>query len=188
MIVTQRTMGRAVRSERATVQAENQGYGREKIHLSMVIGVRGQLLGVENLQTVFTRRSDRLMAVPQSYDDADPAPVNFLWDKTGSALGVRRRRGLEGVSQSDDAAFRRFKFFHRAALLGISDMGVEAFLKFLDEWSPDQAKAHAEVLANLDHNVVFRFQYDDGFLHERPAARAAWRYLLGQRRLLRLSA
>ena len=125
MIVSQRSEAFAPSPALPVRPAANEGYGREKIHLAVVIGSRGQLVGVESLQTGFTRRSERLMAVPQLEGLGHPTPLNFLWGKTGPALGIRRRKGV-GTCRLDELAFERFKAFHRTALAGIDDIGVEA--------------------------------------------------------------
>lgn len=161
--------------------AANQGYGREKIHFAVVIGARGQLIALENLQTDFTRKCERLMTVPEIVGAPYSAPISFLWDKTGPALGIRRRKGVPGACRLDDLAFERFKAFHRAALCGIEDMGVEAFLRFIEGWRPEDFQDAPEFKDKLDAKLVFRFQYDDGFLHDRGAARAAWKRVLEQK-------
>jgi CRISPR-associated protein Csd1 len=103
-----------------------------------------------------------------------------LWDKTGPALGIRRRKGVYGAFRIEEFAFERFKAFHRAALAGIEDIGVEAFLRFLENWSPEDFLDVPEFQDKLDAKLAFRFQYDDGFLHDRRAARMAWNRVIEQ--------
>jgi CRISPR-associated protein Csd1 len=168
--------------------AANWGYAREKIQLAVVIGSRGQLVAVENLQTCFTRRSQRLMTVPQIDVPFRSVPLNFLWGKTGPALGIRRRRGPSASFRLEPLAFESFKAVHQAALAGVEDIGVEAFLRFLEAWSPEQFQEAPEFMDKLDATLVFRFQYDDVFLHDRNAARMAWRRVLEQSTPMRIPA
>ena len=166
----------------------NIGYGREKVHFAVVIGARGQLVAVENLQTSFTRRSERLMTVPQIERPGDSPPMNFLWGRTGAVLGIRRRKRSPGAFRIDELAFERFKAFHRTALTDVADIGLEGFLRFLEHWSPEQFQDVSDFLSKLDATLAFRFQYDDGFLHDRHAARLAWRRVLEREMPMGLSA
>jgi CRISPR-associated protein Csd1 len=188
MIVSQLAEARYPSPEPTARLAANQGFGREKIQFAAVFGSRGQLIALENLQTAFTRRSERLMTVPQMEGPPDSQPVNFLWDKTGPALGIRRRKGMYGAFRIEEFAFERFKAFHRSILSDIEDIGVEAFLRFLDTWSPENFLDIPDFQDKLDAKLAFRFQYDDGFLHDRRAARMAWNRVLEKNMPMSVSA
>jgi CRISPR-associated protein Csd1 len=188
VFVSKRSQERHASPSQPTRFAANQGYGREKIHFAAVIGVRGQLIAFEKLQTDFTRKCERLMTVPQIAGAPYSTPTNFLWDKTGPALGIRRKKGAQGAPCIDEIAFERFKAFHRSVLAGVSDLGVEAFLRFLETWSPEEVQDRPEFQDKLGCKIVFRFQYDDGFLHDRGAARAAWNQVLEETFAMKASA
>ena len=117
------------------------------------------------------------MAVPQARRRPKALAVNFLWGKTDQALGISARPGTSGGFRVDAKAFEGFRTLHKVALYGISDTALEAFLKFLDQWSPEDFQHVPDFQDKLGLNLVFRFQYDDEFMHERHAARLAWKWV-----------
>jgi CRISPR-associated protein Csd1 len=62
---------------------------------------------------------------------------------------------------------------HEQLLAATDDAGCAALLTFLRQWSPDQYDTLKDAAAMLDQNVAFRLQGEAGFIHDRPAARAA---------------
>ena len=62
---------------------------------------------------------------------------------------------------------------HEKLLAGTTDAGCAALLAFLRQWSPDRYETLLYADAMLDQNVAFRLEGDSGFIHDRPAARAA---------------
>lgn len=153
------------------------GFTHKHIAFAVVIGASGQFAGVEDLPGYDQPRRAR-MKVPQPRRRTRGMVANFLYDKTGFALGIRGDKNAEDGFRFDAAAFDCFRQLHRTALDGVGDTAVQVFLKFLDQWSPQDFQHVPGFRDKLDQNLAFRFQYDDEFLHERHAARLAWKRLL----------
>jgi CRISPR-associated protein Csd1 len=156
------------------------GYSQEKIGYSIVLAPDGNVVAVEDEHdSNGKKRVPKLVSVPASFKrPGTGAKSFFLWDKTSYALGVSAN------SKRSEQEHLAFKDLHRQALSGSDDSGLHALLAFLDTWSPSHLSdnphfaRHGEAL--LDANVVFRLDGDHGYLHQRPAARAAWERLQGQ--------
>ena len=163
----------------------DEGFGPEpefthkKIDFSVVIGPAGQFVGIEDLPSYpLVRRA--AMTVPKPQRRARELAANFLCDRTTYALGVRADPRSETGFKVDERAFACFRSLHALVLYGVTDTAVQAFLKFLDQWTPQDSGAVPGFRERLDLTLAFRFQYDDELLHERHAARLAWkRYLHG---------
>jgi CRISPR-associated protein Csd1 len=155
------------------------GYSQEKIGYAIVLAADGSVVAVEDEHdSSGKKRIPKLLSVPQPEKRTVAVKSNFLWDKTSYALGV------SASSKRSEQEHQAFKVLHRQALSGTDDPGLRALLAFLDAWSPSQFAGnlhfarHGETL--LDANVVFRLDGDHGYLHQRPAAHAAWERLQGQ--------
>ncbi|MFT4247029.1 MAG: type I-C CRISPR-associated protein Cas8c/Csd1 [Pseudomonas sp.] len=155
------------------------GYSQEKIGFAIVLSADGRVVDVEDLRRGEKKPLPHPLDVPQPEKRTVTVKSNFLWDKTSYALGVSASSKRSG--QEHEA----FKALHRQALAGSDDAGLIALLAFLDHWTPQQFQNHPAFAAHgealLDANLVFRL--DDGrpqYLHQRPAARAAWAHLQEQ--------
>lgn len=149
------------------------GYSQEKISYAIVLTARGEVHDVISLlDTSGKKPLPRSMSVPQPKKSASAISAKFLWDKTSYALGV------SAASKRSEREHAAFKALHRRALAGIDDLGLRALLAFLDSWMPQHFRELPALLrhgeAMLDANVVFRLEDEHAFLHDRPAARAAW--------------
>ena len=161
------------------------GYSQEKIGFAIVLDGSGNVVDVHDLRDLSGKKPQpRLLDVPQPEKRTAGIKPNFLWDKTSYVLGV------SASSKRSEQERAAFKALHRQALCGTDDPGLLALLAFLDGWSPDQFVddslfiRHGEAL--LDANIVFRLDGDTGYLHQRPAARAAWARQQGQGKDARL--
>ena len=153
------------------------GFAHKHIAFAVVFGASGQLAGIEALPGYRQARRPR-MSVPQPRRRTRSLVANFLCDNTGYALGVRMDRRAQGGFRIDQASFECFRALHSAVLGGVPDTTVQAFLKFLGQWSPRDFLEVPGFQDKLDLTLGFRFQYDDEFLHERHAARLAWKRFL----------
>jgi CRISPR-associated protein Csd1 len=155
------------------------GYSREKIGYAIVLSEQGSVVDVEDQHDQDGKKPvPRLISVPQPEKRTAGIKSNFLWDKTSYTLGVSAN------SKRSTQEHEAFKALHQQVLTGIDDVGLKALLAFLDAWTPQQFQENPHFIrqgeAMLDANVVFRLDGERQFLHERPAARAAWRALQGQ--------
>jgi hypothetical protein len=156
-----------------------------QIALSVVFGSSGQLVSIDDLTGGSrVKRAVNRMLVPRILEGPKTNFSNFLWDRSRFALGVRRTRAPLSNCCFVYWAFHNFRSLHQRVLSDTSDVAVQSFLKFLDNWSPETIESIDIFGDKLDLNVVFRFQYDDDFLHNQPSARAIWKRLGGEKEIL----
>lgn len=155
------------------------GYSQEKIGYTIVLAADGSVVAVEDEHDYSSKkRIAKALSVPQPEKRTVAVKSNFLWDKTSYALGI------SATSKRSDKEHAAFKALHAQALAGTDDPGLRALLAFLDAWSPALFVEHPHFARHggvmLDANVVFRLDGDHAYLHQRPAARAAWERWQGQ--------
>jgi CRISPR-associated protein Csd1 len=153
------------------------GFSLEKIGFIVSLHADGAVAHVIDLRDDGSKRQPLPMQVPQPVKRTVAIAPNFLWDKTAYALGVTAGEGRRTVQEHE--AFRER---HREWLAGTNDTGLLAFLAFLDAWTPETFETRGWPVDLLDQNVVFALEaerHEKGFLHERPAARAAWLRRMG---------
>lgn len=150
------------------------GYSQEKIGFTIVLAPDGRVVAVDDERESSGKKPvAKLLSVPQPEKRTVAVKSNFLWDKTSYALGV------SATSKRCEQEHAAFKALHQQALAATADAGLKALLAFLDAWHPDHAQEHPQFTRHgellLDANLVFRLDGERGYLHERPAARVAWR-------------
>ena len=155
-------------------EAPPYGYSRERIAYALVLSDAGEPVGVSPLSEVCAQSpAHRLCEVPYPVRRTSRPSANFLWDKTAYVLGVKRhpvtRRRCPANGEHD--AFREL---HEGLLAGVADEGLQALLRFLRAWDPNDYGALPHAEAMLGSNVIFRLDGDRDWLHERPAARRTW--------------
>lgn len=102
-----------------------------------------------------------------------------FWDKTSYVLGrTAPDASVSAAKQVKDAErltkeHAAFLTRHETLLVGSDDAGCNALLGFLRQWSPERYDTLKDAEALLDQNIAFRLEGDVGFIHDRPAARAA---------------
>lgn len=143
------------------------GYSQEKIGYALLLSAQGELLDVQDIRTLSGKKPQpRSLMVPSSFKRPGTSPKPFfLWDKTSYVLGVSR----EGAVLK---AHEAFKTLHRQILAGEGDPGLQALLKFLECWQPEQFQPPLFSEEMLDSNLVFRLDGQQRYLHETPAAQA----------------
>lgn len=159
----------------APIRDGERGYARQLVNFCIVYGARGQFVAVEDLLGWEPAgRSSMRMMLPERQHRDDGLSASFLWDtcrrpptSPGWSVSARQQR-------ADSARFEVYRTLHRKILQGVTDTPLVTFLKFLDGWGAEWCSHAREASAGTDARFVFRFQYDDEFLHERHAARLAW--------------
>jgi hypothetical protein len=101
----------------------------------------------------------------------------FLWGHSSSALGIGKASVSRNIKRSQDN-FNIFKAFHRFALDGSHAASIQAFQLFLERWNPDSTENFDQIAEIAGGSVVFRFRYEECFLHENHSARMIWARLL----------
>lgn len=159
------------------------GFTRERIAFSLVLSADGEPIACDDLRLSIVGRNrggGQSMTVPRSFTRSGikPRPF-FLWDNSHFVLGLGR--SPEGTEPSAHAARAdAFRDWHERLLDGTEDPGLLAVLRFLRSWTPDRFRRAPFSPALLDRTLVFRLANDvdaagrSRFLHDRPAARAAW--------------
>ena len=157
---------------------EREGYFWKKIDFAIVINASGELIDIEGPPwRLGGKRRRNTLLIPQKQLMGDGASSGFLWGQSLHALGVGKAGRAGGLKTNVDA-FNRFRTFHRAALGGAKNPSLQAFAQFLEHWDPQAAAGWERATDVASAALVFRFRYDDGFLHEGHEARLIWSRLL----------
>lgn len=153
------------------------GHSTEKIGFLVSLNDDGSVAHVIDLRSEGRRPQPRSMLVPQGKKRTVAIDPNFLWDKTAYTLGVTAGEGKR--TAQEHAAFRQR---HVEWLAGEEDAGLAAFVRFLDRWRPEDFRPPLWPEDVRDLNVVFGLEAErlaGVYLHDRPAARAAWARVAG---------
>lgn len=148
------------------------GYSFEKVGALISLGKDGRPVGVPMLY------DRQVIAVPQPPKRASGILSAFLSDKTSYSLGVTTKESPRTVKEH-----KAFIELHRQSLADCDDEGIQAFLSFLDWWTPEKFAELAWPEEMKDRIVIFALEDEllEGlFLHDRPAAKDAWAARLAQ--------
>lgn len=147
-----------------------QGWSQEKFGWCIVLDGDGTPVDVENLHDTLSGKKPKptLHPVPAAVKRTVAIAPNFLWDKSAYVLG---RTAGEGKRTADEHA--AFVALHLKRLAGQNDAGLIALRRFLEKWRPE----HFERLPHggpemLDANILFKLDGENGYIHDRSAARA----------------
>jgi len=157
------------------------GFSRNPIHFVLIIDTNGKLLDVHDLrepQETKTKSGKvkktidaKELIVPQPVKKAGLKIVpNFVWDNTGYVLGA----DLKGKPKRTAKQFEAFKKLCHEIGDGLDDEGMQAVLKFLDNWDPSKAQEQKYWSEMSGKNVVFRLDKELQYIHDRPAIKSAW--------------
>ena len=154
------------------------GYRAHAIEKIIVIGGAGQIVGVEEPSSpVGSGRRKGALLVPAINVCADDTSLRFLWGPARSVFGLSGTRPGARHDRRAEEDHLKYKALHRHALESVGDIALQAFLRFLETQSVNDA---AMLVGRSHCKLAFRFQYDEHYLHERHAAQLAWRRLLAQ--------
>jgi CRISPR-associated protein Csd1 len=156
------------------------GFAPAQIGFVLVLDEAGKVVTVQDERTVVGKAvRPRIVEAPQPPKRTVAVVSGLLWDKTSYVLGVtaidpeadgERAAKAQARTAKEHEAFK----VRQAALLDpVDDPGARALLAFLECWTPATYETLAYQDEMLDQNVAFRLFGDHGYLHERPALRAA---------------
>ncbi|HBG31914.1 type I-C CRISPR-associated protein Cas8c/Csd1 [Sinimarinibacterium flocculans] len=153
------------------------GYSQEKISYAIILSPGGDVIDVLDIRDTSGKKpTPRGLSVPQAPKRSVNIAACFLWDKTSYVLGV------SASSKRSEQEHATFRALHAEALADTDDPGLRALQTFLSQWRPKMFTEHPAFVRHgetmLDTNVVFRLEGEQRFLHERPAARAAWQRMV----------
>ena len=151
------------------------GYSQEKIGFLISLNADGTpACAPIDLRNADGRKKVPLIeAVPASFKRPGITPRSFfLWDNTAFALGI-----TASVNKDGSTRLAAFRHRHKQELAGTNDEGLQALLKFIDAWTPDDFARLGWPDEMKDQNVVFALESErrqNIRLHDRPAARDLW--------------
>jgi CRISPR-associated protein Csd1 len=148
------------------------GFGRQKIHFCLVIDQEGKVVQVKDIRGRLGKKSVPVeLTVPQiGKKRAAGIDPNFTWDNTSYVLGVDNK----GKNNRTRECFEYFKKLHHEIGDQIKDEGLEALLKFVDTWKPEQIRELQHCVEMIGMNLVFQLDGDRGYIHDRPVVQKAW--------------
>lgn len=155
------------------------GFSEEKIGWVLVLSKEGKLVDVVPNYTNEKKPQPKLISVPQSFKRPGVTPkAFFLWDKSSYVLGVEANKDKQSAKKTPwlaaDKTFLAFKTLHLEKLRDIDDVGLQALVKFLQNWQPEQFNQAPCKPEMLDANLVFRLDGEMAYLHQREAAQKLW--------------
>ena len=149
-------------------EAEAPGFSREKIGFAIEIAPDGTPSAVIDLRAASGKKLvPQLLSVPAAVKRTAGILPNLLWDKSAYVLGRTAGDGKR-TGQEHEA----FKSTQLALLATTDDAGLIALRRFLESWTPERFDAPPFLPDMLDANIVFRLAGENGFIHQRAAARA----------------
>jgi CRISPR-associated protein Csd1 len=156
------------------------GFAPAQISFTIVLDHDGRYVATQDERTGEGKKlRPRLCSAPAAPKRTVGIASGAFWDKTSYVLGRSAPdAAASAVKQTKDAErlIREHAAFvtrHETLLHGTEDAGCAALLTFLRQWSPDRYDTLHYAAEMLDQNVAFRLEGDRGFIHDRPAARAA---------------
>jgi len=158
-------------------KAPSFGFSREKISFAIDLSLDGKPVDIQDWRDTSGKTPEpRRVVVPRPVKrTGQPAP-NFLWDKTAFAFGVKRDADTKQPVR-DERTWREhaaFKDFHNRLLALVADDAIQAFVRFVNDWWPEEYENLRHAQDMLDTNVAFRLDGEHEFLHERSSAREVW--------------
>jgi CRISPR-associated protein Csd1 len=154
------------------------GYSQEKIGFLISLSSNGMPAGlpIDLREGEGRKRTSAMMAVPASFKRPGITPrAFFLWDNTAYALGITASQGKDGLTR-----LGAFRARHERELVATNDEGLQALLKFITAWTPEDFARLGWPDEMKDQNVVFALESErrkNIRIHDRPAARELWAVL-----------
>lgn len=152
-------------------EAEAPGWAKVGIEWTVVLSPEGAPVGMNrNVEVQGKKTRPKTIAVPTPVKRTVGIAPNTLWDKTAYVLG---RTAGEGKRTADEhSAFKRATL---DLIGGSNDAGLVALKRFLETWTPERFDAPPFKPEMLDGNVVFQLDGEQGYIHDRLAAKALLR-------------
>lgn len=165
------SLARAYNRMAARGELPSYGYSRQKIGFLISLHGDGSLAQepIDLREPQGRKKVPCLMPVPQPVKRTSGIASNFLWDKTSYVLGVTAAEG-----KSVEREHKDFVSSHRERLAASNDEGLQAFLRFLESWTPERFAELGWPEEMKDENIVFALESErlgKVMIHDRPAAR-----------------
>ncbi|HHV62959.1 MAG TPA: type I-C CRISPR-associated protein Cas8c/Csd1 [Firmicutes bacterium] len=162
------------------------GYSTANVSFAFNLSESGELLDVIPLAEYKGKRAIPVkMQVPEQEKRSSGIVSNFLCDNSTYILGVDNK-GAKSNPDRLSQTFQASKDLHSFVLGQVDDPGARAVCNFFESWVPQRAAEHPALKDCLEDvssggNIVFRLDGQPGYIHDRPAVKAAWmRYKIGR--------
>ena len=147
-----------------------EGFAPQIICFALIVGATGEPIDVMDLRE---RRGNQLrgvlLTVPKDANDSTSnVSARPFWGNSSYVLGVSAR------SKRSAKEHEAFKLRHTEMLAEATDFGLLALRKFLQLWQPERLSSLRYADEIVDQTIVFRFEGDEGFIHQRAAAQGLW--------------
>jgi len=156
------------------------GYSTVGVSFALNISAQGELLDIIPLFDQVQRGkkivdAPRSIVLPQQIKRSVNVAPNFLWDNSVYVLGISDRD--ETKPQYSRERFQAFRQLHLKLLEGLDSNAARAVCAFLEQYDPENGRAHPAIVANLDAllkggNLIFIVR--GSFVHEDRMALDAW--------------
>lgn len=163
------------------------GFAPAQISFTIILDAEGHYVTTQDERGDDKKRRPKVILAPAAPKRTVGIASGAFWDKTSYVFGrTAVDETVSAVKQAKDAErlvkeHAAFLARHETLLAGSEDAGLVALLAFLRNWSPAQYDTLAYAAEMLDQNVAFRLQGEHGYIHDRPAARAALKAEAGAR-------
>ena len=154
-------------------QAPEYGYSHEAVSFAILLALDGSVVDVADIRDDSGKPVRRRVPRPE-IRAGKVVRSNFLWDKTGYALGIVRDKETGEPAPVHRGEHDEFKRLHAELLSATRDVGLRALVRFLESWRPGDYEGLPRAAEMVDANVVFRLDGERAYLHDRHAARRAW--------------
>jgi CRISPR-associated protein Csd1 len=160
------------------------GFSREKVQFEFVLSPEGKLLQINDLRD--EKKAAKLLIVPEPIKKSVKIAANFLSGNTGYVLGRGSDEKEQSAKDPERArkTFEEFKRLHHEIGDELDDAGIEAVLRFIDEWNPgalENSLCWPKWKDLADAKIVFRLDGERQYIHDRPAIKEAWlKYYAGK--------
>jgi len=148
------------------------GFSTANIHFALLLDTKGHLVKRPHdlRDTQGKKPIPKRIIVPREVVRTSGPRANFLWDKTAYVLGVDKK----GKPKQCEKKFQLFADLQKELAGLCDDEGLQAVLRFLEEWNPTVAMSWDNWDDIADSNLVFRLENERNYIHKRPKVKAAW--------------
>ncbi len=190
-----------------SVSISRPGYSSAKISFVLVISRDGKLSHIVDQRSDDKKPKPKAMEVPLQKSRSRAIAPYFASDKSEYVFGVERVKGknkekmlldesayisfLEDadgaatvVSKRSNKCFEKFRELQHKVLDNQDDSGVRAYLRFLDNWNPENFLENPKIREYKDDilaGVNFVFECEGDYLHKNSAVKKAWENYLSHK-------
>lgn len=154
------------------------GYAPQRVSFAIVLKPNGTLASVDDLRDTTGKKPKAVMMnLPSIQRSGAGFAPQFMWDNIQYVLGRVSPDETAKKQERAPKAFDAFRTFHRETLADIDHPDSNAFLSFLDQWTPEQGDSipyWEEIVQIAGPNFVYRMEGQRKYLHEYPEIRERW--------------